>query len=34
VALGQVTQHGVGPHLGPGIQRIGQDLGQQENVQI
>ena len=32
VLLAQVAQHVVGPHFGAGVQRVGQDLGEEEEV--
>ncbi|MEI2689532.1 MAG: hypothetical protein V9H69_07390 [Anaerolineae bacterium] len=33
VALAKMAQHVVGAHLGAGVQRIGEDLGEEEDVQ-
>ena len=32
VLLAQVAQHVIGPHLGAGVQRIGEDVGEEEDV--
>ncbi len=33
VLPGQVAQHVVGAHLGAGVERVGEDLGEEEDVE-